>query len=273
MYWIVCCRSKGYFVNDRRDSLWQKWDDKKKLRGTTLYRGGNTVKEDEYYEDGKLRYHFEKKGENTISVSYYPDGKKRRQTEITPDKETITKWDDKGKKDVSVKNRKPQKYYDELEEEISAPIERTKTTAYGQDGEDGDEGLPTKTSSKYDRNKYDKSGDYDGTGLEKRNKKDEHDRAEFDGGEKRQTEYLNLLTGTDRRESTGAFPVQAAVTVSEKGEVTYVKVENKGPKKVKKKYLKEAERIVLMMPKWNPARKEYKRVAENTGFNIWFFEK
>jgi antitoxin component YwqK of YwqJK toxin-antitoxin module len=268
-------KSKGYFKNDRRDSTWQRWNSDKQLRSSTLYRDGKTVKEDEYYEDGKLRYHYDKKGENSLTVYYYSNGKKRKQTEITPDKETITRWDENGKKEVDVKEKKrPKKYYDEDGEitKVGYNDKYKSKKTYDTDGEDEEIEPPVvveeKTSSKYDKYKYDREDKYG-----KKDKEEDYDKAEFIGGEKKQTEYLNLMTRNDRREFTGGFPIQAAVTISDKGEITYVKVENKTAKKIKKKYLKEAERIVLMMPKWDPAKKNYKRVAENTGFNIWFSEK
>ncbi|MCE3226659.1 MAG: hypothetical protein K0S32_1210 [Bacteroidetes bacterium] len=271
-------KSKGYFKNDKRDSLWQKWNSEKKLRSSSLYRDGRIAKEDEYYEDGKLRYHYETKGENSTTVYYYPTGKKRKETIITPDRETVTRWDEDGKKEVDVKEKKrPKKYYDEDEETVSEYKSKYKSKkTYDTDGDYDEELEPPvmieeKSNGTSDR--YDKYSKYDKYRKKDKEEDEDYDKAAFVGGEKKQTEYLNLMTRNDRREFTGGFPIQAVVTISDKGEITYIKVENKGAKKVKKKYLKEAERIVLMMPKWEPAKKNYKRVSENTGFNVWFSEK
>ncbi len=118
--------------------------------------------------------------------------------------------------------------------------------------------------SKYDRKKSENERSF---------KAREFSKTEFKGGEMKLNKFLNLMTKTDRRESTGAFNVVVAITVSETGEINYLKVTSGEKKKVKSKYLEEAERIILMMPKWEPALKSAQPIEENTGFNVWFWEK
>lgn len=275
-------KKKGYYRNDRKDSLWQEWNDKQQLKNVTLYRDRKIVKEEDYNSDGKLRMSFKKepngdytrntfysdgkpkyttisKGENFTDISYYPDGKKKRQTEFTKDKEVYTTWDEKGKKEVKVIDKKKKNYDEDAEvvEEVAMPAEVSKKYNLGDDDDE------VESDSEYSyKNKYKKKKDEDM----------KYAKSSFPGGEKKQNAFLNLMTGNDSRDAAWAFFVQAAVTVSNQGEITFIKIESDS-KRAKKKHLKEAEKIVLMMPKWEAARDLGKTKTENTGFNIWFADK